>query len=235
MDVKGNESINRFVTTPILLYHNIDGEGIYSLQLDTLKSHFELFKNSNIRIIELSDLVSILENPHPFPEKAIAISFDDGFLSMYTKLLPLISEYGYPTTLFVYTDNIYHRAKRNLTWKHLRELEQNGIRVECHSISHADLDALSKEGTREARKKLFEEIYLSKRIIELYLKKRIKYFAFPYGRYNIEIIGLCKDSGYERVFSTDFGSNVITRDNYCLRRTHIKRTHQLRYIEALVK
>ncbi|MDY6967324.1 MAG: polysaccharide deacetylase family protein [Spirochaetota bacterium] len=233
--IKKREIKSRLFSTPILLYHNIDGKGVFSLPSKTLSSQFEMFIDKKINVISLEQLVKRIEIPKPFNQKAIAITFDDGFPSMYHQLLPLASKFGYPITLFVYIDFIFTKSKRNLTWELLRKMEKKGISIECHTISHPDLNEISKENTPESKRKLFEEIYLSKRIIELYMKKNVKYFAFPYGRYSLKIIELCQFAGYQRVFSTDYGSNIITRDNYCLKRTHVKNTFPLRLIEKFVK
>jgi len=233
--LKKDEIKSRLLSIPILLYHNIDGKGPFSIDLDIMRKHFQLLRTNNVRVIKLSELIERLEDPSPFDEKTVVISFDDGYFSMHTKLLPLVKEFGYPVTLFVYTDIIFNRAENSLTWKHLQEMEKAGIEVECHSISHSDLNMISKLETPENKKKLFEEIYLSKRIMELYLKKKIKYFAFPYGRYNLNLVEMCRRSGYRRVFSTDYGTNIITRNNYCLRRRHIKSDYSLEYIESLIK
>ena len=232
---KEREIISRLLSVPIMLYHNIDGKVTFSIELEVLRSHFQLLKDNNIKVIPLSELVRRLNDPEPFNEKVVVITFDDGYFSNYSKLLPLIKEFGYPITLFIYTDAIYTRAKRSMTWKRLQELEENGVVTECHSISHIDLDELSNEMTIEAKKKLFEEIYLSKRILELYLDKKINYFAFPLGRYNLNTVEMCRNAGYERVFSTDYGSNIITRNNYCLRRGHIKRDFSLQFIKQKVR
>lgn len=233
--IKEKEIINRLLNVPIMLYHDIDGHGPYSVSLNTLRIHFQMLKDNNIKVIPLSELIKRLEKPEPFAEKVVVITFDDGFLSAYTKLLPLVKEFGYPVTIFIYTDNIYTSARKNMTWKRLREMEKHGIVAECHSISHADLEAISKEDTPESRKVLFKELYLSRRIIELYMGKDIKYFAFPYGRYDLNLIEMCRYCGYERVFSTDYGSNIITRNNYCLRRSHIKRDFSLDFIKQTIK
>lgn len=234
-ELKQREVRSRLLAIPILLYHNIDGPGVFSLQLERLRSHFQFLRDSSIRVIRLSELIERSENPLPFKEKAVVITFDDGFFSMQSKLVPLAKEFGYPITLFIYVDNIYTKAEKNLTWNQLKELERNGIEIECHSVSHADLLRLSSQNTMSSKRQLFEEIYLSKRIMELYLRKRIQYFAFPYGRYDLKIIDMCANSGYRRVFSTDYGSNIITRNNYCLRRRHIKRNTDLRLIEDIIK
>ena len=67
------------------------------------------------------------------------------------------------------------------------------------------------------------------------MDKKVKFFAFPYGRYNLRLIDMCRNSGYLRTFSTDYGSNIITRNNYCLRRGHIKKDFTLDFIKNKIK
>ncbi len=236
-EIKKSELNSRFTSIPVLLYHDIDGKGVYSHTLDALRTHFQFLKDNNIRVIRLSELIERLQQPVPFKDKVIVISFDDGFLSMYSKLLPLVNEFGYPITLFVYTDNIFTKADNNITWAYLRKMEKSGIDVQCHSMSHIDLEELSAKKSLAAseKRKLFKEIYLSKRIIELYLNKTINYFAYPYGRYNLKLIDLCRFSGYNRVFSTAYRTNIITRDNYCLGRGHLKNNYSIDFIKEIMK
>lgn len=226
---------SRLLETPIILYHNIDGRGIYSVKSKTLREHFEHFRTNNVKIIPLAELLSRQENPVPFSGKTMVVTFDDGFLAMYTKLLPIAQEFGYPVTVFVYTNNVHHAAKSGITWKQLRELEACGVDIECHTQSHADIEKLSLSDTASSRTALFKEVYLSKRIIETYLKKEVRYFAFPYGRYSLDAINYCQMAGYDRVFSTDDGSNIITNNNYCLRRHHVLNTYSLKTIESIMK
>ena len=234
-EMKAKESVTRLSSVPILLYHDISGKGNYSITQEVLRKHFQYFKDNGIKVIKLSELIERLSRPKPVVDKVVVISFDDGFLSMYTKLLPLVKEYGYPVTLFVYTNNIYTKAKYNLTWQQLREMEEYGIETECHSMSHIDLEELSETDSASIRRMLFKEIYLSKRIIELYMQKPVKYFAYPFGRYNLELIALCRLSDYKRVFSTAYRKHIITRDNYCLGRGHIKRNYSLDLIAEFIK
>lgn len=233
-DRKERELKTRLFSIPILLYHNIDGRGVFSVKSETLRSHFKLFKERGVRVIALGDLIERLENPLPFKQRVIVITFDDGFNSMYTKLLPLAEEFGYKITLFVYTDFIYKKARKSLTWEKLQSMTK-WIDIQCHSISHPDLSEISMANDIESKSRLYRELYLSKRIIELYLDREIIFFAFPYGRYNLRTVELARDSGYRRVFSTDYGSNVLTRDNFCLKRHHIKNTYSLDYIDSLIK
>ena len=124
---------------PILLYHNIDGKGEFSVTSEQLRSHFELIRSSGVTVVSLKDLARRIEEGRPYGERAVAISFDDGYRSMKEKLLPLAREFGYPVTLFVYIDFIHDRSEKLLGWDDLRELEAAGIDIESHTISHADL------------------------------------------------------------------------------------------------
>ena len=234
-EVRKKEARSRLLASPVLLYHNIDGRGAFSISLDTLRAHFELFSRNSVRVISFREYFKRLGDPRPFSGKVMIISFDDGFLSMYTKLLPLVREFRYPVTLFVYVDNVYHRARKNITWSQLRTMDREGVSIESHTISHADLTRLTARNTPESRRRLFEEMYCSKRILELYLHRKIRYLAFPYGRYNLEVIELSRYAGYERVLSTDYGPNIVTRNNYCIRRQHIKNSYPLEKIKGFVQ
>ena len=235
-EYKDKEIINRLLAVPIVLYHHIGGKGVYSVSEKQLVDHFELIKNLDITVIPLKTLISHLRLRQMFKKNVMVITFDDGFNSAFTKLLPLVKKYNYPVTLFVYTDFIKKRSRSSLTWKKLQVLEKNNIDIQCHSKSHADLRRLCKNENRcfINRRAIYREMYLAKRTIENYLNKDIEYFAFPYGRYNPTLIELAKQAGYKRVFSTMFGSNIVTRDNYCLKRHHIKNSYTLKKYKRII-
>ncbi len=232
---KAKESRSRLYAVPILLYHNINGRGPFSINETVLQEHFQLIRDRGMRVIPLKELEKRMGSTGPSFGKAVTITFDDGYYSMYSLLAPLAREYRYPVTLFVHSNGIAHAASKTLTWSRLRVMDRTGLDVQAHSMSHVDLTKLSRKNDQDSRKKLFEEIYLSKRILELYLKKKIDYFAFPFGRYDFYLIEMAHNAGYKRVFSTDYGSNIITRDNFCLRRSHIKSSYSFKHIEDLIK
>jgi peptidoglycan/xylan/chitin deacetylase (PgdA/CDA1 family) len=232
---KEAEEISRLLEVPLLLYHNIDGIGQYSLDYDAMRMHFDLLRRKGVEVVPLEDFTDRLVNPRPYTRKVAMLTFDDGYPAMYHKLLPLVSEHRYPVTLFVVIDAIAAKAHRSLTWQQLREMDTSWVRIESHSMSHVDLVRLYNRGGIDTKYKLYEEIYLSKRVLELYLGRKVPYFAFPYGSYNLPIIDLCKAAGYQRVFSTDYGPNIITRNNYCLRRRTITKQASLDFLAGLVE
>jgi peptidoglycan/xylan/chitin deacetylase (PgdA/CDA1 family) len=226
---------SRLLEIPILLYHNIDGSGPYSVNSETLRRHFEILREDNIKVIPLKELDKRIDNQRQTGEKLIVLTFDDGYPSMYTKLLPLAKEFNYPVTLFIYTDFIHSAPQTLLNWKTLIEMDSQLIDIQSHSLSHDNLSGLSAKNGAVERKKLFDEIYLSKRLLETYLRKKINFFAFPYGEYSHELLELCEKAGYKRVLSTEYGANIITADNFCLRRHHIKSDYSIERFKSIVQ
>ncbi len=72
-----------------------------------------------------------------------------------------------------------------LDWEEIREMANNGIDFGAHTMSHADLSKLLAE-------QAYEEIINSKRVIQKYLEKDVRFFAYPYGRLTHEIKAIIK-------------------------------------------
>jgi peptidoglycan/xylan/chitin deacetylase (PgdA/CDA1 family) len=210
---------------PILLYHNIGPHGKYAVSEQVLRRHFEIIRASGFIVVSLTDILAMSRAEKARPAgRMIAITFDDGFKSMYTSLLPLVREFGYPVTLFVYTDFIAGNPGSLLTWDELRTMSRSGISIQNHSRSHIDLTVLLEHPSPGNNRRLFEELYLTRRLLEAELDSPVTLFAFPYGYYSPELVQLARSAGYSNVFSTDFGPNDIRWQNFCLRRHHILKT-----------
>lgn len=233
--VKEKEESSRLLEVPIILYHDIDGKGPFAVSSAMLRSHFEYFRDNKITVIPISELFDRMNNPRPWDGRTVVVTFDDGFKSMYTKLLPLVDEFRYPVTLFVYTDNVREKGEKIITWDDLRTLQQHGIDIESHTLSHADLTKLDDAGSADAKSQIFRELYYSRLLLSRRLGKPVDYLAFPYGRYSTRIVRYAMDAGYTRVFTTDYGSNVVLRNNYCIRRHHIKKNYTLKDLAAIIQ
>jgi peptidoglycan/xylan/chitin deacetylase (PgdA/CDA1 family) len=233
--VKQKETFSRLLKVPIIFYHDIGGKGSYAVSEKSIRSQFEWLRDNNVKVVPLEDLLSRLENPRPYEGKVVVITFDDGYKSMYTKLLPLVREFRYPVTLFVYTDFISETGSKSLTWNNLREMQKSGIDIQSHTLSHADLGKLSSTDSEAAREKLFREMYLSRKKIEQKLGKKVDLLAFPFGYYDNKTIQMAEYAGYRRVLSTDDGLNPVSYNNYCLRRHHIKRDYTLDTLARIIE
>jgi biofilm PGA synthesis lipoprotein PgaB len=62
---------------------------------DQLVRFFDWLKGSGWTVVSLDD-VAAARGGRPLPEKAILLSFDDGYHSLYTRVFPLLKIYRYP-------------------------------------------------------------------------------------------------------------------------------------------
>ena len=89
-----------------LCYHDIrdDVDGIVdkdqmAVSTDNLIAQFEWLKAHNYHAISLNDVIAAAEGDRELPENAFLLTFDDGYKSFFTHVLPLLKEYKYPAVV----------------------------------------------------------------------------------------------------------------------------------------
>lgn len=138
-------------------------------------------------------------------EKALLITFDDGYREIYTLGLPILEKYGFKPLIFLIAGYIgkenlwdYGKRFRHLNWKEILELKKLGYEFGSHTLTHPDL-------TKLTNRELIKEVKESKRILEDRLG-RIDFFSYPLGRYNRRVKEIVKDAGYKLAFGYTSGS-----------------------------
>lgn len=66
------------------------------LSTDHLISHFEWLHANGFHIVSLDDVVAARRGVRPLPPKAVLLTFDDGLVSFYNRVFPLLRSYKYP-------------------------------------------------------------------------------------------------------------------------------------------
>lgn len=89
-----------------LCYHDIrdDVDGVVdqdqmAVSTDNLIAQFEWLKAHNYTPISLDDVVAANQGHRQLPENAFLLTFDDGYKSFYTHVLPLLEQYNYPAVV----------------------------------------------------------------------------------------------------------------------------------------
>jgi peptidoglycan/xylan/chitin deacetylase (PgdA/CDA1 family) len=214
-----------YQTVPILVYHRFsadDGPGNpMVIPQASFRAQMALLRDEGYRVIPLRDLGEFLAGRLALPRNSVVITIDDGFRSAYTIAFPVLQEFGYPATLFVYTD--FMAGDLGLDWAALREMVASGlVEVACHSKTHANL-SLRREGETvpEYRARLEEEVRVPTRLLRKRLGIPSDAFSFPYGDANDDVITALKAEGYELALTVTRGGNPAFADPYRLRRTMI--------------
>lgn len=142
----------------------------------------------------------------PRDKNAVAITFDDAFVSVLEYALPEIVSRGFCCTVFVPvgilgqhpTWAVEAKSREGdelvMTSTQLRQLPAEVVILGSHSMSHPHLSQLSPEHAKA-------EIEGSKRVLTDLVGRDVRLFAFPYGDYNAAVIKLCRAAGYDHVFT----------------------------------
>jgi len=127
-------------------------------------------------------------------DQLVALTFDDGFLDTYTTAYPMLSELGFPFTLYLTTDPIETGlpfsavpGAEPLRWEQVSEMMGSGLlTVGSHTHTHPDLRDLTPDLVRS-------ELEVSDRIIESRLGVKPAHFAYPYGFWARSADGLVRE------------------------------------------
>ena len=206
---------------PVLLYHHVSDQETnmpdltlstseFTRQLSLLRSHgFQTISPAQLRSFMQGERVSL-------PDKAILITFDDGYADNYTQAFPILKQFGYTATIFMVGIN-FDRANR-LTSPQIREMTASNLTIGAHSMTHPDLTQISPS-------KLRYEVTGSKEKAEKVILTEVGYFAYPGGYYNVAAMEAVEAAGYQGAFSVLSGVNQPERDNvFLMRRIPIFRT-----------
>lgn len=118
-----------------------------------LAQFFDWMKGTGWTAITLDDIAAANRGTRPLPDKAILLSFDDGYRSLYTKVYPLLKIYNYPAVAalvgtwmegsaegrgggdrVLYGDRVVPRADF-ISWAEAREMQASGL-IEFASHSY---------------------------------------------------------------------------------------------------
>ena len=98
----------------ILMYHRVlkdpalenkyVQDGLY-VSTETFDRQLAYLKKSR-NILSLSQLIDLIENRQPVPEKVAVITFDDGWRDNFLYAYPILKKHHIPATIFLTTDFI---------------------------------------------------------------------------------------------------------------------------------
>jgi peptidoglycan/xylan/chitin deacetylase (PgdA/CDA1 family) len=228
-----NGEVTRAETTPddallvpIVAYHRVVEKptNVLDVTPKRLKEHFQFFKESGYTPITASQLLNWRDNPAAFPPKPLVITFDDGPLSNYTQVFPLLKKYDWAATFFIYPKVITENSKTQLTWGQLREMAAAGMDIQSHTLTHPFLTDKKAAGALRYSKWLKQELRESRRILQEQLRREVNLIAYPYGFYNSYVEKQCRRAGYRGMFTINYGINLIERgrirfDRYIMENT----------------
>lgn len=199
---------------------------------EAFEEQMKMLQENKIPVIGMQDFLAWKRGEKSIPPRAAIITIDDGYKSGYEVAWPILKKYGYPFTLFVYTEGVKpgrYSGGESMSWEQLAEMRDAGVDIQSHTETHQDLrkppyDRLAKKRYTQDEYEpwLEKEIAESKQIIEQKLGVKVDALAVPYGYYNQHVQEVAKKAGYEAFF-TVYGQKLTHgSDNFSLGRYMIE-------------
>ena len=221
---------------PILAYHQIVdddfdvnaapvGDRPYCLPTSAFAEQMN-YLSQQYAITSLETIADVLSHGVQPPSRSVVITFDDGHVSNYTRAFPMLRERGWTATFFVVTNRVGQNEWLN--WSQMREMQQCGMTIGSHTVSHPFLSQLSPQEIRW-------ELEQSKKALENELSKPITTFAIPYGYEPAGLAQMAADCGYRVVCNSRLGLINGRANPLSLPRVTIRRGCSLETFSRLVQ
>src|SRR5881396_3866408 len=213
--------VDQTAQTIIFCYHRLVDKIRYpgtEITPAAFEAQMKELKDRGITVIPMQDLLAWKRGEKNIPPRCAVISFDDGWKSQYEVAWPIMKKFGYPFTMFIYTEGVAGGSLgggQAITWEQLADMRDNGVDIEAHTATHQDLREghnimLASTGGKRTRTKLTgpqyeqwvqNEVVGCKQLLEQRLGIKVNCFAVPFGNYNEHVKELARNAGYEAMFT----------------------------------
>ena len=213
---------NGFVTVPILCYHRFGPRGSQlAVTPAAFEAQMEYLARNGYHVLPLARVLAFLERGEPIPRKSVVLTIDDGYRSTFEVAFPVLRKYGFPATVFLYSDFV--GAPDALTWAQMKEMEASGlVSIQPHSKTHANLTLrLPGETDAKYRDRVRAEVDTPIRLIQDRLAVQSVVYAFPYGDVNEIVVDLLKKQGVRLGVTVTPGGNGFFAYPFMLRRSMV--------------
>ena len=180
----------------ILQYHHISEQtpAATSISPARFESHLELIASSGYQVLDLETVAALVRDGEAFPDKAVLITFDDSYDSIYTEARPRLQARGWPFVVFANTEPVDLGLAGFLSWQQLAELIAAGAAIANHGVTHPHMIRHEPGETQAAwRQRMRDEILGAEQRIEAKLGQSHRVFAYPYGEFNGELEALLRE------------------------------------------
>lgn len=226
----------RVVQVPILMYHRIsipppDADNTrldLSVTPESFETQLDYLAIEGYHPIRVQDLADHLISGMPLPDKAIVLTFDDGYADNYENAFPALRNHDFPATVFVIAQFAEENRWGHMSWAQLKEMANAGIEIGSHTLDHPSL-------RNKPHAYQMNEIVGSKQLISSRLAVPVVSFSYPSGDYDATTLELVRSAGYTSAVTTIQGAKQNSEAIYELRRVRIRGSYSIGDYDKWVK
>src|SRR4029077_56911 len=148
------EPVNLNSEVIVLCYHRFEDKPKDSLAIKPadFEAQMQALKDNGVAVIPMADFLAWRRGEKSIPEKSAVVSIDDGYISGYSVAWPVLKKFGYPFTMFIYTDYVKGGPKsggQSISWQQLAEMRDAGVDIQSHTVTHSSLNARKGKSDEE--------------------------------------------------------------------------------------
>lgn len=205
-----------YTRVAVLGYHNFSKTKPVTemlMRTSEFRRQMEYIRDAGLRVISMQEFLDWRMGQLQLPARCVLITLDDGWKSVYTEAYPILKEFGYPFTLFLYTKYLTGKGD-SMTPAMVREMQRNGATIGSHSTSHyypKTWREAEAAGESALNAMLDVEIGESfKRLSSLF--GPIQTYCYPGGYVTPPMVERLPGYGYVAAFTVIPGKVTITED-----------------------
>lgn len=165
----------------------------------------------------------------------VVLSADDGHYSVYRNVYPLLRRYGMTMTLALIANTLkqnqtsYSTPGGTVSISEVREMiDSCGIEIASHSLSHPYLTRLDSSVA-------WDEIRLSKVVLESIFGAPVVVFVYPYGDMDARVRQFTRRAGYQLARAVRQGEIDFWNDRYRLPEFELRRYVSLEDVQNHIR
>lgn len=237
---------------PVFMYHHINTNkgDMVTVVPDIFEAQMRFLAEAGYQTLSADELIKSISGNMEAVKKAVAITFDDGYLDNYQYAFPILKRYNIRAIIFIVVDwvgksselgppevdwgselRIKNLPNHNSGKRLIKEGQLNDVIMNWDMVKEMQESGLIEfySHTMSHRRcaelspeELSKELRDSKNIIEEKLHKTCSCLCWPKGSYNEDAIRIAREIGYKALVTTKRGVVKKDSDISCIERIVVK-------------
>jgi peptidoglycan/xylan/chitin deacetylase (PgdA/CDA1 family) len=236
------------------MYHQVKNSGLGKDVISPyeFESDLKYLSENKYTTITMTELIDYVYQDIELPPNPIILTFDDGYLTTYKTVFPLLKKYDMKIVLSIVGKSVDDFSRVNdtnisyahVTWDEVKEMKESGLveiqnhTYNLHKICNGRYGCYPKanETLSHYEQLLTEDTLTLQEKINTTIGVAPNTLTYPYGKYSDETDKIVRNKGFKATLTASYGLNLINKDPdrlYGLKR--ICRSHNVRLDKLLAE
>ncbi len=220
---------------PVIMYHDISNlfNDSYTISPDSFAAQMEWLYSNGYNAVSIQEAGRIKRND---ADRAVVITFDDGYASFMDFAFPLMQEYRFRVTINIigqYVGSYVARNRPMLSWDEYRYLIKNDlVDLGCHTFN---LHSMQKNVLTVSGEEIENDLLMFRTKYKEEIGRAVDILAWPYGRFNKRSMEIARKNGFKYILTSNGGIFHNDGDHYSIPRINIDSELDLLTFSQLVQ